>query len=322
MKTGYSQSYNLTFQRELGSSFTVEAAYVGSVSHDLAYQIGNINQRGNQGSFVTKFLGQIQELTSAGWGQYNSLQVKLTKRASRNLNFLAAYTYGHNIDNGPAPFDLGHVGNNTPQNPYNLSQEVASADDDIRHNFVFSGLYRLPIGKGQRFFGNWGNAHELILGGWQINSIFVAHTGTPFNVIFDGGNNKCAGVRPDLVPGQSLSGPRTLMEYFNTAAFRAPAGSGADSCAFGNAGRNLLNGPGFVNADLSLFKEFRFKESFKLQTRLEAFNATNTPHFANPNSDCGGKSLPQNCSATSNFGEITRTIGDMRTVQLAVKFIF
>ena len=92
MKTGYSQSYNLTLQRELGSSFTVEAAYVGSVSHDLPYQIGNINQRGNQGSFVTKFLGQIQALTSAGWGKYNSLQVKVTKRASRNLSFLGAYT--------------------------------------------------------------------------------------------------------------------------------------------------------------------------------------------------------------------------------------
>jgi hypothetical protein len=319
MKTGYSQSYNLTLQRELGSSFTVEAAYVGSVSHDLAYQIGNINQVGNKANVITPLLGQIQALNSAGWGQYNSLQLKATKRASRNLSFLASYTYGHNIDNGPAPFDLGHVGNNTPQNPYNLSQEVASADDDIRHNFVFSGLYRLPIGKGQRFFGNWGNVHELILGGWQINAIFVAHTGTPFNVIFNGSNSNCSGVRPDLVPGQPLTGPRTLKEYFNTAAFVPPAGSAADSCAFGNAGRNLLYGPGFVNADLSLFKEFQFKESFKLQTRLEAFNATNTPHFANPNSDCNGNATT---CVGGNFGVITHLSADMRAVQLAVKLIF
>lgn len=111
------------------------------------------------------------------------------------------------------------------------------------------------------------------------------------------------------------------MEYFNTAAFVAPAGSSGDSCAFGNAGRNLLYGPGFINADVSLFKDFQFKESFKVQTRLEAFNATNTPHFANPNSDCGGSPT---CSSQSNFGEITRTIpgADMRTVQLAVKLIF
>ena len=317
IKTGYSQSYNLTLQRELGSSFTVEAAYVGSVSHDLSYQIGNINQRGNQSSVVSKFLGQIQELTSAGWGQYNSLQLKATKRASRNLSFLASYTYGHNLDNGPAPFDVGHVGNNTPQNPYNLSEEVASADDDIRHNFVFSGLYRLPIGRGQRFFGNWGTVHELILGGWQVNGIFSAHTGTPINVTFNNGNTSCAGVRPDLVlPGESLSGPKTQLKYFNTAAFTAPAGSlgpNGDSCAFGDAGRNLLTGPGFVNADISMFKDFQVKEMFKIQTRLEAFNATNTPHFANPNSDL---------STQSNFGEITHLSSDMRVVQLAVKVIF
>jgi hypothetical protein len=316
IKTGYSQSYNLTVQRELGSSFTVEAAYVGSVSHDLSYQIGNINQRGNQSSVVTPFLGQIQALYSAGWGEYDSLQLKVTKRASRNLSFLASYTFAHNLDNGPAPFDVGHVGNNTPQNPYNLSQEIASADDDIRHNFVFSGLYRLPIGKGQRFFGNWGDVHELLLGGWQINGIFVAHTGTPFNVTFNNGNTSCAGVRPDRVSTQPLTGPRTLMMYFNTAAFTAPAGSlgpNGDSCAFGDAGRNLLVGPGFVNVDISLFKDFQVREWFRIQTRLEAFNATNTPHFANPNSDL---------STQSNFGEITHTSADMRTVQLAVKIIF
>jgi hypothetical protein len=316
MKTGYSQSYNLTLQRELGSSFTVEAAYVGSVSHDLSYQIGNINQRGNKSSVVTPNLGQIQTLESAGWGKYNSLQVKVTKRVSRNLNFLGAYTYGHNLDNGPAPFDLGHVGNNTPQDPYDLRSEVASADDDIRHNFVFSGLYRLPIGKGQRFFANWSNVHELILGGWQINSVFVAHTGTPFNVIFNGSNTNCAGIRPDLVPGQSLKTPTTPGTYFNVNTFTAPAGSlgpTGDSCAFGDAGRNLLYGPGFINADFSLFKEFRIRESMKLQTRLETFNLTNSPHFANPNSDMGSQ---------SNFGEITRTVGNMRIVQLAAKFIF
>ncbi|MGB9404229.1 MAG: carboxypeptidase regulatory-like domain-containing protein [Candidatus Acidiferrales bacterium] len=313
MKTGYSQSYNVTLQRELASSFSVEVGYVGSVSHDLSYQIGNINQFGNISNYVTPNLGQIQTLDSAGWGEYSSLQIKVTKRASRNLSFLASYTYGHNIDNGPAPFDVGHVGANTPQDPYNLRGEVANADDDLRHNFVFSGLYRLPIGKGQRLFSNWGTVHELVLGGWQINGIFVSHTGTPLNVVFNGSNSNCAGVRPDLVPGQELRPPTVPGTYFNTAAFTAPAGSSTDSCAFGDAGRNILNGPGFVNADLSLFKEFPIKEFAKLQTRLEAFNSTNSPHFANPQSDMG---------SPSNLGVITGTVGNMRIIQLAAKFIF
>jgi len=239
------------------------------------------------------------------------LQVKVTKRASRNLSFLASYTYGHNIDNGPAPFDVGHVGNNTPQNPYNLQGEVGNADDDIRHNFVFSGLYRLPIGHGQRFFGDWGNVQEFILGGWQINGIFVARTGLPFNVVFNGSNSNCAGVRPDLSGLPFYPGGAGF--YFNRAAFEPPMGSSVDSCAFGDAGRNILNGPGFVNADFSLFKEFPIKEWSKLQLRLEAFNLTNSPHFANPNSDMG---------SPSNFGVITQTTGNQRILQIAGKFIF
>ena len=311
MKTGYSMSYNLTLQQELASSFSIEVGYVGSTSHDLPYSIGNINQFGTTAFFVTPNLGQIQALFDKGWGQYNSLQVKVTKRASRNLSFLASYTYGHNIDNGPAPFDVGHVGNNTPQNPYNLQGEVGNADDDIRHNFVFSGLYRLPIGHGQRFFGDWGNVQEFILGGWQINGIFVARTGLPFNVVFNGSNSNCAGVRPDLSGLPFYPGGAGF--YFNRAAFEPPMGSSVDSCAFGDAGRNILNGPGFVNADFSLFKEFPIKEWSKLQLRLEAFNLTNSPHFANPNSDMG---------SPSNFGVITQTTGNQRILQIAGKFIF
>jgi hypothetical protein len=307
IKTGYSQSFNLTIQREIGSNFTAEAAYVGSVSHDLSYEIGNINVNG----VVTPFLGQIQEITDAGFGRYNSLQLKLTKRVSRNLNFLAVYTYGHNLDNGPAPFDLGHINNDQPQDPRNLRAEYASADDDIRHNFVFSGLYRLPIGQGQAFFGNWGYYHELILGGWQINSIFNAHTGSPINVVSNGGQVACPGVRPNLVSDPNANVPAG--DSFNPNAFVSNE-TGQNSCQFGNAGRNILVGPGLVNVDFSLFKEFRIKEWAKLQTRFEAFNASNTPHFANPNSDL---------SSPGNLGMITRTNGsNQRVLQLAAKFIF
>jgi hypothetical protein len=312
MKTGYSQSYNLTLQHEIPYGISLEIAYVGSVSHDLAYQIGNINQVGNTSNVVSQYLGQIQALYSRGWGEYNSLQGKVTKRASRNLSFLASYTYAHNIDNGPAPFDLGHTGNNSPQNPYNLSAEIASSDFDIRHNFTFSGLYRLPIGKGQALFGNWGDVHELILGGWQMNAIFRAQTGTPYNVTYNNGNMSCPGVRPDLVPGQHLWGTQTLTQYFNTAAFQAPANTGSNSCAFGDAGRNILYGPGYVNLDFSFFKDFQVKEWGKVQTRFEAFNLANTPHFSNPDSNF----------KDGSFGAITRTYGNMRILQLAVKVIF
>jgi hypothetical protein len=311
MKTGYSQSYNLTLQKQVPYGVMLEIAYVGSLSHDLSYLVGDINNVNGNSNILTKNLTHIQALYSRGWGEYNSLQGKVTKRASKNLSFLATYTYGHNIDNGPAPFDLNQ-GYNSPQNPYNLNAEIASADDDIRHTFTFSGLYRLPIGKGQALFGNWGDVHELILGGWQMNAIFRAQTGTPFNVTSGLGNSSCPGVRPDLVPGQHLWGPQTITEYFNTAAFVAPANSGTNPCAFGDAGRNILYGPGFVNADFSLFKEFALKERGKLQTRFEVFNLSNSPHFQNPNGVLN----------SGNFGAITNTYGNMRILQLAAKIIF
>jgi hypothetical protein len=311
MKTGYSQSYNLTLQKQVPYGVMLEIAYVGSVSHDLSYLVGDINNVNGNSNILTKNLTHIQALYSRGWAEYNSLQGKVTKRASKNLSFLATYTYGHNIDNGPAPFNLNQ-GYNSPQNPYNLSAEIASADDDIRHTFTFSGLYRFPIGRGQALFGNWGDMHELILGGWQINAIFRAQTGTPFNVTSGLGNSSCPGVRPDLVPGQRLWGPQTLAEYFNTAAFTAPAGSTTNPCAFGDAGRNILYGPGFVNADFSLFKEFAFKERGKLQTRFEVFNLSNSPHFQNPNGVLN----------SGSFGQITNTYGNMRILQLAAKIIF
>jgi hypothetical protein len=76
-----------------------------------------------------------------------------------------------------------------------------------------------------------------------------------------------------------LKGDRTLQKYFKTAAFAAPTGG---RCIPGDTGRNILTGPGYVNADLSLSKDFGITEHAKLETRFEFFNTTNTPHFSNP----------------------------------------
>ncbi|MGB8060289.1 MAG: hypothetical protein WCF26_00145 [Candidatus Sulfotelmatobacter sp.] len=313
LKTGYSQLYNLSLEQELGRNFTVEAGYVGSISHDLSYRVGDINRldpvSGNPA--LTPDLGKIQALYNAGFAVYHSLQVKVTKRVSNNLNFLTSYTYGHNIDNGPSPWNVG--GNNDyPQNPYNLRAERASADGDIRNNLVFSGTYRLPFGRGQAFFGNWNRAEDLVLGGWQLNGIFIAHTGTPFNIIRSSYTPGYEGLRPDQVGDPTLPrSQRTLDKYFNTAAFSTAAFTGSNLYGYGDAGRNPVYGPGFINADVSIFKEFSLPERATLQARFEFFNATNTPHFGNPIGDM----------SSSQFGEI-RSIADMRVVQAAIKLLF
>lgn len=328
LRTGYTEMFNVAVERALGSDFTLNTAFVGARSHKLSYRVGNINTDDPVTGIpkVTPYLNQVQFLSDQGWAEYNALQVKLTKRVSHNLNFLASYTYGHNLDNGPAPFDLGQ-NNNYPQDPYNLNAEIASADDDIRHTLVFSGLYRLPVGKGQKFMGTAGRATDLVLGGWQLNAIFSMHGGTPVNVVRGASLNTCPGVRPNLVgnpngtppPAPSGSTPSISdrgFYAFNIAAFDStPFVSGTPTaCLPGSAGRNLITGPGFVNLDTSMFKEFALTETARIQARFEFFNALNTPHFSGADGN----------ATSGTFGQTDFTNGNsnMRIVQAALKFIF
>jgi hypothetical protein len=147
----------------------------------------------------------------------------------------------------------------------------------------------------------------------------VEHTGLPLNVVQDGRNQTDPGLRPNLVAGPTIDrGNRTLAKYFNAAAFCVPSPSDTECPALGpnnigDASRNLLRGPGFVNTDLSLFKEFSFSETRKFQFRFEFFNLFNTPHFGNPGTDL---------KDTGSFGKIEGTNGDQRQIQFALKFLF
>ena len=102
---------------------------------------------------------------------------------------------------------------------------------------------------------------------------------------------------------------RTLTRYFDTHAFSK---TGLGDRLPGNAGRNPVRGPGFANVDLSLFKDFKLRDRATLQFRVEAFNLTNTPHFANPNTDI----------SQGSFGSITQTVANPRILQLAVKLLY
>jgi Carboxypeptidase regulatory-like domain len=324
VKTGYAESFNLTIERQLGSSTSVNVAYVGSLSHALSYQIGDINANAFDGTNsynnrLTTDLGKIQYLTDSGMGNYNSLQIKVTRQSSHNLSFLGSYTYSHNLDNGPAPFNLGHINNDNPQDPYNLLAEYATADSDLRQNFVFSGVWYLPVGRGQHYLPNLGYLANALLGGWQWNAIYIMQSGTPVNVVR--GNDPTGvlpGLRPDKIGSPNLPrDKRTLTKYFDTAAFTNDpfsAGTG-NELAPGDAGRNLVVGPGNINLDTSFFKEIPVYEHSRVQFRVEAFNALNTPHFGNPDGTVN----------SGTYGQITRQNGTPnadRVMQLDVKFLF
>jgi hypothetical protein len=153
---------------------------------------------------------------------------------------------------------------------------------------------------------------RTIAAGWELNGIFNFQSGTPFTVNSGVDNSQSAinADRANIVGNPHLSGGRStaemLRQYFNTAAFTVNTVG-----AFGNAGRNVLIGPGLKNIDFGAIKTFTVKERYKVQFRAEAFNIFNHANFNNPSA---------NVSA-STFGTIT-SAGAPRVLQLALKAMF
>lgn len=189
-------------------------------------------------------------------------------------------------------------------NDYDWHLDYGNANWDIRHRFVTSFIYDLPRLNGTNSVLRW------TLGSWQGNGIFTAQSGIPFNVTVppDPANIGRPNQRPNVVGMPSDNcGSGHLIGCINSAAFALPA-----PFTFGNAGRNILYGPGLVDADFSLFKDFPIKERAKLQFRAEMFNIFNHPNFGSPNTTLN----------TGSFGNITQTTTDNRDIQFGAKFIF
>jgi len=314
LATGYSENFNLTIQRMITPSTSLEAGYVGAVSHKLSYSVGNLNYMGA----ISSQIGQVNALTDAGLGNYNSLQVSLKRQMSPGLNLRLSYTYAKTLDNGPGPFNIG--AGSYPQNPYNLAAEYAAANYDLRNNFVGAGTYNLPFGRGQRWLANPGAVTNFLFGGWVFNAIVNLRTGTPVNIVLPTPAASGMTPRPNLVAGKNPNqGPKTVKEWFNTSAFSkletqpCTGGNVPPACGqtYGTAGRNPVYGPGFNNADLSLLKNFALPKEMNFQLRFEATNALNLAHYSQPNTTFG----------VSTFGTIT-TGTYPRVMQFAGKFNF
>ena len=201
------------------------------------------------------------------------------------------------------------MNHNQPQNPLDLQAEKASSDNDLRHLFVFSSIYSLPFGHGQHFGSEWDGVEDVVLGGWQMNGIFVAQSGTPVNVIQNGNNQNYPGLRPNLTGDPTLSkSQRTLNQYFDTAAFCAP-NTGSDrklsACEprrihhphyhfYGDAGTQFGPWPWLRERRLFDLQDVPDQRSTSAADPFEFFNITNTPHFGNPGGDLRQASVWRN----------------------------
>jgi hypothetical protein len=211
-----------------------------------------------------------------------------------------------------------------PQNSGCLSCERGLSAFNVKHRFVTSVLYDLPVGKGKAL--NVTNPlANAVVGGWQLGGVWTAQTGLPQVITIGGVDRSATGVGYDrpIATGSSayLSNPTPSRWYDPGAFVEAPAGS------FGNVGRNTLVGPGIFAFDFAAHKEFRmpFKEGHLLKFRLEAFNVLNHPSWSNPNGNIlSGAAFPgqPSTNAHQGFGVITGTAVQMRQVQVALKYTF
>ncbi|HZF40187.1 MAG TPA: hypothetical protein VE715_15275, partial [Blastocatellia bacterium] len=261
--------------------------------------------------------------------RYNSLQMSARQRLSRGLEFLASYTLSKTMtDNLGYYGGGGGSGVNTAQsaysgNAYNRHDyNYGPAFFDARHNFMVSGTYELPFGKGRSFGNNWSPVVNAIAGGWNAGSIIQFRTGFPVTVNLGQAQSLQAprgSERPNLIAEPTIN-PDTpdCFIYNPNNKFCAAGGTQAFSLpaqgTFGSAGVGIFYGPSFFNWDSSLGKKFYLTEKKYFDFRAEFFNFTNHPNFNGPDRSW--------TPTSTTFGQITSTINSARNMEFALKFYF
>jgi outer membrane receptor protein involved in Fe transport len=344
---GYSQQWNFTVQHQPLANLLVEAAYVGNRGVHLFMYNQQLNALPEQVLSLGSALGQsvpnpfagtitsgplaaatiprsqtllpypqftglpafqggvVNPFAFTGDSIYHAFTLKIEKRFSRGFSILAAYSKSKLIDVGDNLTQVrpGAVTGATVQDWNNLAAERSKSLYDVPQRLVITALWEVPIGRS-------GNAiYKAIAGGWQLNGIATIQSGLPIPLQITG---QTLANRPNVVPGVSdRPAAQSLSQWFNTAAFTAPP-----PFTYGNVSRTLpdISSGTVKNLDFSAFKNFTYREKYKLQFRAEAFNLTNTPTFDTPGTVFG----------TPTFGQVTATafFPHPRVVQFGLRMQF
>jgi hypothetical protein len=298
--TPYNIQWNATLERQV-ASLALRASYVGQRN---VGQLGNpnINQPLPMPGAVQPNR-PYQPFANISFNNdpifqstFHALQAGVEKRYSNGLLVTAQYSYNRAI------------GIETYQSPANYNDSRGNLSNIRRHVLVASYVYDLPLGKGKHFLTGLSPAADHIVGGWQLSGLVQAMSGAPFSPAFSTSVVGSVGGRPNVAGGVRLyPANRTIAQYFNPAAFAVPA-----NYLFGNAGYNMLWGPGQYSWDMGLAKTTSIRERLRLELRMDAFSVFNHPTFANPAADITNPGA---------VGRIT-SAGGNRTVQLGGKLYF
>ena len=317
LRDPYSEQWNFGVEHQVDSSTTVGVNYVGSVGRRLDmpgfYNTALTPGPGTpQSRALYPYISPTFYNRSVGSGNYNAFQFSLNRRFTSGFAYQVAYTWSKAMNVGG---DDWFQDTTVPTDPYHPAAygNYSVTGFDLTNIFSVNILYQIPVGPG-RAFSTGNKFADYVLGNWQINNIFQAHSGLPFtpyvssDIANTGNNAGDAYEHANIVGNPNQIAKRTASKFFNTAAYVVP-----DRYTFGTAGRNSLRSAGYWNLDSSVFRQFPVGEGRQFEFRVEAFNVLNTAILGQPNNDL---------NSGSAFGTVNSTANNSRVLQLALKFLF
>ena len=296
-RPSYNENYNLNVEHTFSPSMIFQLGYVGSSARHLLSLL-DINQS-STGFFLTDFerqtrrpyyslypqYGNINQISSIGTANYNSLQAQFKINNFHHLTMQAVYTWSHNLD------EVSAYRGALPQDSTNFKGDYGNSDFDTRNNFTTFITYEVP-----------GSQHlRLLSNGWQVNGLLNFHGGQPFNIganVDNSGTNEGNDRVSQISPARTgLAGQSVNASWIDLSHFALPPVG-----TFGNLRRNQYFGPGFSDTDFSVFKNTKVAERLTIQFRAELFNLFNRNNFAPPS-----VSFASDGTGTAT---LTDTIGD------------
>ena len=305
------QEWSLTTEYAINRSMSVQVGYLGEQGQHIE-DYGNINQwlvNGVETSapyYNNQYIGINAPIGSIGASpllitesraamDYNALQTVLRERLSHGLEFTLNYTYGKAMTNSLGNYALNVSGfSGAFQNYYNSAADWGPAGYDVRHDVSGTAVYALPIGRGQQYLSGVNRITDEIIGGWRLSTAGVGYTGFPETITYGPGNNSQSygNARPNQYRQLKIV-DRSINNWFGTDPSATPCTTpGVDNgtCAFGYPALNTfgtarngsVRGPGYLNVDMSAFKDFHVIREQTLGFRFDAFNAFNIVSYGNP----------------------------------------
>jgi hypothetical protein len=339
IQPAYVQEWSLTTEYALTHTLSLQVGYLGEQGQHIE-DYGNVNQylvNGDPTSapfYNNPYLGvNAPAATAIGSNSllitesraamnYNALQTVLRERLNHGLEFTVNYTYAKSLTNSLGNYGLNVNGfSGAFQNYYDSAADWGPAGYDVAHNLSATGVYALPIGRGQDYLSGVNRVVDEAIGGWRLAVAGVGYSGFPETITGPGNNSNSYGnSRPNQYRPLKIVG-RTVDNWYGTDPSAVPcttAGLDNGQCAFGapasntfGTGRNgNVRGPNYVNVDMSAFKDFHVFHEQTVGFRFDAFNAFNIASYGNPDSGIGD----------STFGNISAQGSPTRSTERHLQF--